>query len=183
MKTLATVLLFALSLFTQSAVFAADCPETLNFMFRPLAGEEKVNLCQQYLGKVVLVVNTASKCGNTPQYEGLEALYRTYRDKGLVVLGFPSNDFGGQEPGTEKDIQEFCRNTFSVKFPMFEKTSVAKGAAHPMFVKLATDAGGEYPAWNFHKYLLDKNGKLVKSFNNRTNPQSDAIVQEIERLL
>lgn len=174
--------MLGLSFLTQP-VLAAECPDTLDFMFRPLAGKEKVNLCQQYLGKVVMVVNTASKCGNTPQYEGLEALYQKYQGKGLVVLGFPSNDFGQQEPGTEKDIQEFCRNTYSVKFPMFEKTSVTKGAAHPMFVKLATLAGGEYPAWNFHKYLIDKNGNLVKSFNNRTNPQSAEIVQAIERLL
>ena len=183
-KTFAMLCLVGFSFLTQSAlVFAADCPETLNFMFRPLAGEEKVNLCKQYLGKVVLVVNTASKCGNTPQYEGLEALYKKYREKGLVVLGFPSNDFGAQEPGTEKDIEKFCRNTYSVQFPMFEKTSVARGVAHPMFVKLATDAGGDYPAWNFHKYLLNKDGKLVKSFSNRMNPQSQEIVQEIERLL
>ena len=108
---------------------------------------------EDWRGQPVLVVNTASKCGNTPQYDGLEKLYADYGDAGLVVLGFPSNDFMGQEPGTEEQIQEFCRLTYNVKFPMFEKTTVKSDAAHPFFAQLAADSG-TYPRWNFHKYLV-----------------------------
>ena len=118
--------------------------------FRRLASTDEVNLCEAYAGKVLLVVNTASKCGNTPQYDGLEKLYDQYGEEGLVVLGFPSNDFMGQEPGTEENIEEFCRLTYGVEFPMFEKTSVKKDNAHPFYVDLA-DSAGTYPTWNFHK--------------------------------
>ena len=158
------------------------CPETLNFTKRTLAGKEDVNLCKAYLGKVVVVVNTASKCGYTYQYEGLEALYRKYKDKGLVVVGFPSNDFGGQEPGTEKQIQDFCRLTYGVKFPMFEKTHVSKYNADPIYKTLA-GISGEYPQWNFHKYILDRNGKLVASFNSKVEPQGNKMITTIEGLL
>ncbi len=158
------------------------CSETLNFSKRSLAGNEEVNLCQRYAGKVVLVVNTASKCAYTPQYDGLEALYRTYKGQGLVVLGFPSNDFGGQEPGTEKQIQNFCRLTYGVEFPMFEKTRVRKGVADPLYETLAR-ISGEYPRWNFHKYLIDRDGQLVGSFGSAVKPQSRKLVEEIEALL
>ena len=159
-----------------------DCPETLNYSKRSLAGEININLCKEYLGKVVIVVNTASKCGYTYQYEGLEALYRKYKDKGLVVIGFPSNDFGGQEPGTEKQIQDFCRLTYGVEFPMFEKTSVSKYNADPIYQTLAR-ISGEYPQWNFHKYILDRNGKLVASFNSKVEPQGGRMIKTIEGLL
>ncbi len=159
-----------------------DCPETLNYSKRSLAGEKNIDLCKEYLGKVVVVVNTASKCGYTYQYEGLEALYRKYRDKGLVVIGFPSNDFGGQEPGTEKQIQDFCRLTYGVEFPMFEKTSVSKYNADPIYQTLAR-ISGEYPQWNFHKYILDRNGKLVASFNSKVEPQGSKMIKTIEQLL
>ena len=158
------------------------CPETLNYSKRSLAGEKNINLCKEYLGKVVVVVNTASKCGYTYQYEGLEALYRKYKDKGLVVIGFPSNDFGGQEPGTEKQIQDFCRLTYGVEFPMFEKTSVSKYNADPIYQTLAR-ISGEYPQWNFHKYILDRNGKLVASFNSKVEPQGGRMIKTIEGLL
>ena len=158
------------------------CPETLNFTKRPLAGKEAVNLCKEYLGKVVVVVNTASKCGYTYQYEGLEALYRKYKDKGLVVIGFPSNDFGGQEPGNEKQIQDFCRLTYGVEFPMFEKTHASRYNADP-FYKTMAKISGEYPQWNFHKYVLDRNGKLVASFNSRVEPQGSKMISTIEELL
>ena len=125
-----------LALFTISGS-ALACPETLNFSKRTLAGDQYVNLCEKYAGKVVLVVNTASKCAYTPQYDGLEKLYREYKDRGLVVLGFPSNDFGGQEPGTEKQIQTFCRLTYGVEFPMYEKTRVREGVAGPFYEHLA----------------------------------------------
>jgi glutathione peroxidase len=161
---------------------ANQCPETLDFEVRKLASDEKVRLCDAYSGKVVLIVNTASRCGFTGQYDGLEKLYADYRDKGLVVLGFPSNDFGGQEPGSEENIQKFCRTTYGVKFPMFEKTRTKKGVADPLYEKLGKTAG-EYPRWNFHKYLIDRNGKLVGSYTSFTRPQSGRLVRAIERLL
>ena len=160
----------------------AACPDTLSFTKRLLNSEAEVDLCERYLGKVVLIVNTASKCGYTYQYDGLESLYRRYRERGLVVLGFPSNDFGGQEPGSEGQIQSFCRLTYGIQFPMFEKTRAAAGSADPLFRVLAERAG-EYPRWNFHKYLLDREGRLVKSFSTRTEPESAEVVAAIEALL
>jgi glutathione peroxidase len=150
--------------------------------FRRLATDEVVNLAEAYGGKVVLVVNTASKCGNTPQYEGLEKLYDEYGEQGLVVLGFPSNDFFGQEPGTEEEIQEFCRLTYGVKFPMFEKVTVKEGEAHPFFDDLAA-AAGTYPTWNFHKYLVGRDGRLIAEFSPRTQPYDAALVSSIEGAL
>jgi glutathione peroxidase len=150
--------------------------------FRLLAADDVVNLADTYSGKVLLVVNTASKCGNTPQYEGLEKLYEEYGDDGLVVLGFPSNDFFGQEPGTEAEIQDFCRLTYSIKFPMFEKVAVKKGDAHPFFDGLAA-ASGTYPTWNFHKFLIGRNGELISEFSPRTKPDNKALVAEIELAL
>lgn len=154
----------------------------LDHEVRRLNSDERVNLKEAYAGKVVLVVNTASKCGFTGQYEGLEALYARYGERGLVVVGFPSNDFAGQEPGTEAQIQEFCRLTYSVRFPMFEKVGVRKGAAHPLFEGLA-EAAGRYPKWNFHKYLVDREGRLVDDFLSITSPESGRLVEAIERLL
>ncbi len=156
--------------------------ELLDQDFRKLASDEVVNLEKTYDGKVVLVVNTASKCGLTPQYEGLEKLYQEYGEDGLVVLGFPSNDFMGQEPGTEEQIQDFCRLTYSVKFPMFEKVTVKEGKAHPFFDQLA-DAAGTYPSWNFHKYLIGRDGELIAEFSPRTKPYDDKLVASIENAL
>jgi len=150
--------------------------------FRLLASDEVVNLADTYAGKVLLVVNTASKCGNTPQYDGLEKLYEEYGEDGLVVLGFPSNDFLGQEPGTEEQIQDFCRLTYSIKFPMFEKVSVKKGDAHPFFDKLA-DAAGTYPSWNFHKFLIGRNGQLISEFSPRTQPYDQELIAKIDSAL
>jgi glutathione peroxidase len=158
------------------------CPDTLDFDVKPLAGVETVNLCREYKGKVVLVVNTASKCGFTPQYDGLEALYSRYRDRGLVVIGFPSNDFGQQEPGSEKQIKDFCRLTYGVKFPMYQKAQVRADNADPLYRTLAQYAQ-EYPQWNFHKYLLDRDGKLAASFKSEVEPESRAVVTAIEALL
>jgi glutathione peroxidase len=155
------------------------CPATLDFSMRGLASEDTVRLCEAYRGQVLLIVNTASRCGFTPQYDGLEALHERYRDRGFAVLGFPSNDFGGQEPGTEEEISEFCRLTYGVRFPMFEKTSAARDTADPLYRTLA-EAAGEYPQWNFHKYLLDRDGKVVGSFRSRVDPLSDTIVNAIE---
>ena len=150
--------------------------------FRRLASDEVVNLSEAYAGSVLLIVNTASKCGNTPQYDGLEELYQEYGDAGLVVLGFPSNDFMGQEPGTEEQIQEFCRLTYKVKFPMFEKVTVKKGKAHPFFDQLAA-ASGTHPTWNFHKYLIGRDGNVISEFSPRTQPYDDDLVAEIESAL
>ena len=150
--------------------------------FRRLASDEVVNLDESYGGKVVLVVNTASKCGNTPQYDGLERLYQEFQDDGLVVLGFPSNDFFGQEPGTEEQIQEFCRLTYSIKFPMFEKVSVKEGKAHPFFDRLAAESG-TYPTWNFHKFLIGRDGTLIAEFSPRTKPYDDKLVGSIKEAL
>ena len=150
--------------------------------FRRLASDNVVNIGDEYRGKVLLVVNTASKCGNTPQYDGLEKLYQEYGDRGFVVLGFPSNDFLGQEPGTEEEIQEFCRLTYKVKFPMFEKITVKEGDAHPFYDQLAA-AAGTYPTWNFHKYLVGRDGKLISEFSPRTQPYDEDLVAQIEAAL
>ena len=159
-----------------------NCPDTLNLTVRSLNDEQQVNLCEAYAGKVVLIVNTASKCAFTSQYEGLEALYATYKDRGLVVLGFPSNDFANQEPGTEAEIKTFCRMTYGVQFPMFAKTRVRKYQADPLYQKLG-EAAGAWPKWNFHKYLLDREGQLVGSYGSFTGPQSKKLVKQIESLL
>jgi len=177
--------LLVLGLATMTTAAAADpapCPPLLDLSVRRLAGDETVNLCEAYRGKVILIVNTASKCGFTPQYEGLEALYRKYKDRGLVVLGFPSNDFMNQEPGNEEEIQKFCRLTYSVEFPMFEKVSVKAGNASPLFQRLAT-AGAPYPKWNFYKYLIDRDGKLVDYYVSLTSPEGGKIERAIEKLL
>ena len=171
-----------LFLFIFVATAAANNSDLLDRDFRRLASEETVNLKDDYQGKVVLVVNTASKCGNTPQYDGLEKLYREYGDEGFVVLGFPSNDFFGQEPGTEEEIQEFCRLTYKVGFPMFEKVSVKKGDAHPFFDELA-EAAGTYPTWNFHKFLIGRDGELIREFSPRTQPYDEQLVAELEAAL
>ena len=160
---------------------AEACPALLRHSFTPVQGGGAQSLCQ-YQGKVVLVVNTASKCGYTYQYEGLEALYRKYKDRGLVVLGFPSDDFGGQEPGSNKEIAEFCRTVYGVQFPMFEKDSVARIAANPLYGELASKTG-QKPQWNFHKYLIDRTGTRVASFGSSVEPASRDLVSQIERLL
>jgi glutathione peroxidase len=161
---------------------AFGCSELLNHEFRPLAGKTAESLCSRFEGKVLLVVNTASKCGFTPQYEGLEALHAKYQAQGFSVVGFPSNDFMGQEPGTEAEIKEFCTLTYGVKFPMFEKTTVKGDAAHPLYKQLEA-ATGHAPGWNFHKYLVDRNGKVIKDFGSRTKPDDAGLVSEIEKLL
>lgn len=158
----------------------AACPELLDHQFRNLEGKP-LDLCQ-FAGKVVLAVNTASFCGNTPQYKGLEALYQKYKDQGLVVVGFPANDFGSQEPGSSKEIKDFCELTYGVKFPMVEKTSVVPGKANPVFAQLAKMTG-EAPEWNFHKYLIARDGQRAFSYAARTQPQAQEMVTRIEQLL
>jgi len=161
---------------------AAECPPLLNHTFATLQNEKQpLPLCQ-YAGKVVLVVNTASYCGFTNQYDGLEALYAELKDKGLVVLGFPANDFGEQEPGSNREIADFCRLTYGVRFPMAAKTSVVGKDTNPLYRALAQSTG-EKPRWNFHKYLIDRSGKTVLSFGSRTTPDDPKLRQAIERFL
>ena len=161
---------------------ALACSPLLDVSVRPLAGKEPVQLCEKFDGKVLLIVNTASKCGFTPQYEGLEALHAKYQDRGFAVLGFPSNDFMGQEPGSEEQIQEFCTLTYGVKFPMFEKVQVRGDSPTPLYADLI-EATGEAPGWNFHKYLIDRSGKVIASFGSRTTPQDPKLVAAIEKAL
>ncbi|WP_415892257.1 glutathione peroxidase [Neptuniibacter sp. PT8_73] len=156
------------------------CPDLLNYRFKRLGQDQHENLCEAYSGKLMLVVNTASKCAFTPQYDGLEKLYRKYNSSGFVVLGFPSNDFAGQEPGTEKQILNFCRLTYSVEFPMFEKVHAVKGKAHPFYQHLASLADGQYPGWNFHKYLISPEGELIANFKSFTRPSDKGLVNLIE---
>lgn len=150
--------------------------------YRPLAGETPVNLNETYAGKVLLVVNTASKCGFTPQYDGLEALQQKYAAQGFSVLGFPSNDFMGQEPGTEAEIKEFCTLTYGVKFPMFEKVHVKGAEATPLYRDLAAKTGVA-PGWNFHKYLIGRDGQVVANFSSKVKPDDAALLAAIEREL
>lgn len=159
---------------------ANDCPAALKFTMRALDEDRNVNLCEEYKGKLVMIVNTASKCGFTGQFEGLEALYAKYKDKGFVILGFPSNDFANQDPGSEKEVAEFCRLTYGVKFPMFEKTHAAKANASPIYQTLAELAGGKYPKWNFYKYVISPEGKLIGNYSSFTKPTAKRLVKLIE---
>lgn len=163
---------------------AAGCPALLDRSMPRLQDEKPQSLCQ-YSGKVVVVVNTASYCGFTSQYKGLEALYARYRDRGLVVLGFPSNDFGSQEPGSNQEIASFCASTFGVKFPMFTKTRVSSSAGadvNPLYVELRRITGSA-PRWNFHKYVIAKDGTTVESYSALTAPDDKSFVDGIEKLL
>jgi glutathione peroxidase len=157
-----------------------DCPVILQQTAERLQDERPIALCQ-YAGQVVLIVNTASYCGFTPQYKGLEALYDKYKSRGLVVLGFPSNDFS-QEPDKNNQIADFCENTFGVKFPMFVKTSVKGNSASPLFKQLALRTQTA-PKWNFYKYLISRDGQTIKSFNSLTTPEDKTFVAEIEKQL
>jgi len=164
-----------------AAVAPAGCPAILKQNFKRLQDEAPQDLCQ-YAGKVILVVNTASYCGFTKQYEGLEALYAKYGSKGLVVLGFPSNDFGQQEPGSSKEIADFCYNTYGVKFPMFSKTVVSGKNPNPLYADLIK-ATGKAPAWNFHKYLIGRDGKVLTNFGSKVTPEDKQLVGAVEKAL
>ena len=158
-----------------------SCPAILKHNFKRLQDEAPQDLCQ-YAGKVVLVVNTASYCGYTRQYEGLEKIYAKYGGRGLVVLGFPSNDFGKQEPGSAKEIADFCFNTYGVKFPMFAKSVVSGSEANPLHAELAKITGKE-PKWNFTKYLIGRDGKVLEHFPSKVTPEDPALVGKIEQAL
>ena len=159
---------------------AAACPPLLQHTFPRLQDEKPQSLCQ-YSGRVLLVVNTASYCGFTPQYKGLEELYAKYRDRGLVVLGFPSNDFA-QEKASNQEIADFCENTFGVRFPMFGKSAVRGSDANPLFRQLAAQTG-RAPLWNFHKYLVARDGKVVAHYSSLTRPDDPALVRALEQQL
>ena len=167
---------------TSAAAFAAGaCTPILNHTVEPLTGGKAQSLCQ-FQGRVVLMVNTASECGYTSQYEGLQALYKKYADRGLVVLGFPSNAFDRQEPGSNQKIAAFCQANFGVTFPVFAKVEAMPLSKDPIFSRLAA-ATGTAPQWNFHKYLIDRSGKRVESFESGVEPQSALFVRRIEALI
>jgi glutathione peroxidase len=174
------ILVALLSLMAITPACAANCGTLLDHTVPDIVGTQE-NLCQ-YQGKVVLVVNTASYCGYTPQYKGLQALNEKYKSKGLVILGFPSNDFGEQEPGSNKEIAEFCDRTYAVKFPMFAKTAVKDAGGSPVFDALAK-ATGERPEWNFHKYLIARDGKTAASFPSKVDPESREFLSKVEEML
>lgn len=183
--TMLTSLLF-ISLYSADTLADAAikpiCSDHSNYIKRRLDGTQEDNICEVYKDKVLLIVNTASRCAYTGQYDGLEKLYNTYKDRGLVVLGFPSNDFGKQEPGTEKSIKKFCRLTYDVKFPMYAKTRVIGKDADDLYKALALSAG-QQPRWNFHKYLLNRKGQLVAHYNSATKPDDKALIKDIEQAL
>ena len=160
-----------------------DCAPLLDFEMRPLHGGDPVRLCDEFAGKVVLVVNTASKCMYTPQYESLEKIYQQYRDAGFVVTGFPSNDFGSQEPGSSEKILNFCKVNYGVEFPMFQKLHASESKASPFYKALAEAANGQYPRWNFHKYLIGRDGELISSYPSNVEPDSDTLVNAIRKAL
>lgn len=174
-------LIIALSLFLSGSAFANQCPDLLKFAKRKLNSQEVVNLCDEYQGKTVLFVNTASYCGFTPQFEGLEALYSSYKDQGLVVLGFPSHDFN-QEDNDEGKTAELCHRTYGVKFPMFEPIAVRGDDVDPLYRMLAKKSGTT-PKWNFYKYLMDKNGKIVDSYSSLTKPSDEDFIKDITKAL
>ncbi|MGQ0698648.1 MAG: glutathione peroxidase [Panacagrimonas sp.] len=168
--------------FFSLAAHALDCADTdVNVEMRRLLGKPE-NVCQSYGGKVLLVVNVASHCGFTPQYEALEKVYKTYKDQGLVVLGFPSGDFGGQEFEDEGKIEKFCKANFGVSFPMFGKTAVTGEQANPLFRTL-TQKTGEAPGWNFNKYLVGRDGKVIAHFPSKTTPDGAELGKAIKLAL
>ena len=171
-----------MSLFTR--VSAADVPQTVyGFTFKTLIGEKPLPLAD-YKGKVLLIVNTASKCGFTPQYAGLEKLYTTYKDKGLVIIGVPSNDFGAQEPGSSEEIAHFCKLNYGVSFPVASKEIVSGEYAHPFYKFAKETLGfGTAPKWNFHKYLVNRDGVLIDYFNSTTSPDSARLIKAVEAAL
>jgi glutathione peroxidase len=170
----------------ESTAMTADaCPPALNYRVKSIDGGD-VDLCG-YKGNVLLVVNVASKCGLTPQYEGLEALNKKYRERGLRVLGFPANNFAGQEPGSNEEIKQFCSLKYNVSFDMFSKISVKGDDAAEFYKNLTAGAGDPALAgeikWNFQKYLIDRNGKVVAVFGPKTDPMAPEVTAAIEKLL
>ena len=184
MSALFRAVALALLMVSAAPSVAADpesCPTLLKHTFARLQDEAPQSLCQ-HAGKVVLVVNTASYCGFTGQFDGLEKMYAKYREQGLVVIGFPSNDFGSQDPGSNKEIADFCRLTYGVKFPMMAK-SVVSGPKRSAFYTALVSATKSPPTWNFHKYLIDRRGQVLAHYPSKVTPESPVIVDEIEKAL
>jgi len=179
---LLAIAVLSLGSWTKSAFAStqAACPALLNQTLPRLQDDQAQDLCQ-YAGKVVLVVNTASACGYTPQYESLQKLHERYAARGLVIMGFPSDDFR-QEPKNNKGIAEFCFDVYGVRFPMFAKTTVVGTAANPFFAALTRDTG-EAPKWNFHKYLVDRQGRAVAAYPSAVDPLDRRLTSRIEQLL
>ncbi|WP_306481049.1 glutathione peroxidase [Limnobacter sp.] len=176
------IALFGLPLWNSAQAKPGEqCPAVLNHEFPRLQDEKTISLCD-FKGQVLLVVNTASFCGFTNQYEELEKVHSQYKSKGFSVVGFPSSDFGNQEYKSNKEIAAFCNNTFGVKFPMFAKTVVKGDSANPLYKQLAK-ASGEQPGWNFHKYLINRKGEVVGTFKSGVSPTSPQITQAIRRAL
>ncbi|GAA5522695.1 hydroperoxy fatty acid reductase gpx1 [Fodinibius salicampi] len=156
------------------------------YEFEPTNIDGEVTPLQKYEGKVLLIVNTASECGFTPQYEGLQNIYEKYNDQGFEVLGFPANNFGGQEPGSDEEIKQFCNVNYDVGFPLFSKISVKGEDQHPLFKYLTTASNPDFTGeikWNFEKFLIGKDGELVHRFRSDTKPESDEILKAIETSL
>lgn len=178
MRTSLSTVILTLVIISSHAI---ACPSALKHIKRKLNSQETVNLCQAYQGKTVLVVNTASYCNFTPQYDGLEDLYNDYKHKGLVVLGFPSHDFN-QEDQDEAKIEKLCRLTYGVKFPMFEPLSVKGDEADVMFRQLSS-LSGVTPKWNFYKYLITADGSSIKGYSSRAKPWAPEFREDIELAL
>ncbi|MCI5047249.1 MAG: glutathione peroxidase [Aquisalinus sp.] len=174
-KTLMTILFCLLPI----RAYAEDTASAYDFTFVSIYGEEMP--ISQYDGKVLLVVNTASRCGFTHQYDDLQQLWETYEPQGLIVIGVPSNDFGSQEPGSEQEIKKFCEANFGINFPMTEKTVVIGRDAHPFYRWISAEKGG--PRWNFHKYLIGRDGQPVEAFPSSVEPLSETLTSAIEGLL
>jgi glutathione peroxidase len=178
MKTLA---LLAALLMMQAMVARAD--SLYDIPLKDIHGKD--TSLNAYKGQVLLIVNVASKCGFTPQYKGLEAIYEKYKDKGLVVLGFPCNQFGSQEPGTNEQIQQFCTATYNVTFPLFDKLDVNGANRHPLYIALAGEKS-PFPGnitWNFNKFLIGRDGSIVKRFDSKATPESPEVIQAVEAAL
>lgn len=181
MKTVGALIIFLAMSFS-----TADTTTDSVYEFKPTNINGKETSLSKYKGKVLLIVNTASECGYTPQYEGLQALYEEYKDDGLVVLGFPANNFGGQEPGTDEEIKQFCKVNYDVSFPMFSKISVKGNDQHPLFTYLTSADNPDFKGqikWNFEKFLIDANGKLIHRYRSDVKPQNNEIIRAIEKEL
>jgi glutathione peroxidase len=195
MKTLLQILfLLVLSVTTVTAAKSKGLPEdnrkgkppakveVMQIPFNTIEG--KATSLDAYKGKVILIVNVASKCGHTPQYKGLEQLYEKYKDKGFVIIGFPANNFGNQEPGTDQEIQKFCTLTYNVTFPMMSKVSVLGSDIHPLFGYLTEKSPLPGPIkWNFSKFLLNRQGQLVSRFPSEVEPLDSSLVAKVEEVL